>query len=129
MFKSVNPDTISKPRRKYVHSIEIPAEARVLSASGQVGVAADGTVPEGIEAQTDICWHNVVEILKANDMEVKDIFKVVQYLTRVEDRDAHFVVRDRYLGDHSPTSTLLFISALAEPNFIVEVEVMAAKVD
>lgn len=129
MFKSVTPDTISAPRRQYVHSLEIPAGARILSLSGQVGVAADGTVPDGITAQTEICWYNVVEILKANDMGVTDIFKVVQYLTRVEDRDAHFVVRDRYLGDHSPTSTLLFIPALAEPNFIVEVEVMAAKVD
>lgn len=129
MLKSVTPETISAPRRHYVHSIEIPSDHRIVSVSGQVGVAADGSVPEGIEAQTEICWHNIIEILKANDMDASDIVKVTQFLTRVEDRDAHMAIRNRYLGDHKPTSTLLFISALAEPNFIVEVEVMAAKAD
>ena len=60
-------------------------------------------------------------------MAIENIVKVIQYLTRVEDRDAHFVVRNRYLGDHAPTSTLLFVSALAQPEFVVEVEVSAAK--
>ncbi len=32
------------------------------------------------------------------------IASAVQYLTRVEDRDAHFEARNRYRGDHAPTS-------------------------
>lgn len=127
MNKIVNPTTIAAPRRHYVHSIQVPPDSRVVSVSGQVGVAGDGTVPEGVVAQTEICWRNIVEILKANDMDVSDIVKVTQYLTRVEDRDSHMLVRNRFLGEHKPTSTLLFISALAEPEFVVEVEVWAAK--
>lgn len=129
MNRTVNPDTIAPPRRHYVHSIQVPADSRVVSVSGQVGVAADGSIPEDVTAQSEICWQNIVEILKANDMDVKDIVKVTQYLTRVEDRDAHFAVRNRFLGNHKPTSTLLFISALAEPAFVVEVEVWAAEED
>lgn len=127
MNQIVNPDTIAPPRRHYVHSIQVPGNSRVVSVSGQVGVAADGSIPADVTTQSEICWQNIVEILKANDMDVKDIVKVTQYLTRVEDRDAHFEVRNRFLGDHKPTSTLLFISALAEPAFVVEVEVWAAK--
>lgn len=129
MNRIVNPDSIAPPRRHYVHSIQVPANSRVVSVSGQVGVAADGSIPQDVAAQSEICWQNIVEILKANDMGVQDIVKVTQYLTRVEDRDAHFEVRNRFLGDHKPTSTLLFISALAEPAFVVEVEVWAAKED
>jgi enamine deaminase RidA (YjgF/YER057c/UK114 family) len=127
MFKSMNPDGVAPPRRNYVHSIEVPPNCRWLSLSGQVGVAPDGTIPDGITAQTEHCWANNLKILEANGMGIENIVKVVQYLTRVEDRDAHFVVRDRYLGDHKPTSTLLFVPALAEPNFVVEVEISAAK--
>lgn len=127
MNKIVNPDTIAPPRRHYVHSIEVPGNSRIVSVSGQIGVAEDGTIPEGVVAQTEICWSNIIKILAANDMDASDIVKVTQYLTRVEDRDAHMEVRNRFLGDHKPTSTLLFISALAEPEFIVEVEVWAAK--
>lgn len=127
MNKGLNPDGIYPPFRHYIHSIEVPADSRWLSVSGQIGVLPDGTVPDGIVAQTEAAWSNVITILRANDMNVEDIVKVTQFLTRVEDRDAHMEVRGRFLGDHKPTSTLLFISALAQPEFVVEVEVSAAK--
>ena len=127
MFKSMNPAGVAPPFRHYVHSIEVPPNCRWLSISGQIGVAPDGTVPDGITAQTELAWANNLKILEANDMGIENIVKVIQYLTRVEDRDAHFEVRNRYLGDHKPTSTLLFVSALAQPEFVVEVEISAAK--
>ena len=127
MFKSINPKGVAPPFRHYVHSIEVPPNCRWLSISGQIGVAPDGTVPDGITAQTDLAWANNLKILEANGMGIENIVKVIQYLTRVEDRDAHFEVRNRYLGDHKPTSTLLFVSALAQPEFVVEVEISAAK--
>ncbi len=127
MFKSLNPEGVFPPFRQYVHSINVPANCRWLSVAGQIGVLPDGTVPDGITAQTEAAWDNTVKILRANGMDVENIVKVVQYLTRVEDRDEHFKVRDRFLGDHHPTSTLLFVSALAQPEFVVEVEISAAK--
>jgi enamine deaminase RidA (YjgF/YER057c/UK114 family) len=126
MFKAMNPPGVKPPARHYIHSIELPPNCRVLSVSGQVAVRPDGSIPTGISAQTEVCWQNIVNILRASDMGVRNVFKVVQYLTRVEDRDAHMAVRNRFLGDHKPTSTLLFVSALAQPEFIVEVEVWAA---
>ena len=60
-------------------------------------------------------------------MDVPDIVKVVQYPIRVEDRNGHFEERDRFLGTRKPTSTLLFVAALAQPEFTVEVEVVAAR--
>ena len=127
MLVTRNPANIAPPAAMYSHSVEIPPNARWLEVSGQIGVQPDGTVPDGITAQTEAAWQNCVDILRANDMEVTDIVKVLQYLTRVEDRNEHFEVRNRFLGDHKPTSTLLFVSALAQPEFVVEVEVIAAK--
>lgn len=127
MFKSMNPEGVAPPFRHYVHAIEVPPNCRWLSISGQIGVAPDGTVPDGITAQSELAWANNLKILEANGMGIENIVKVIQYLTRVEDRDAHFEVRNRYLGVHTPTSTLLFVSALAQPEFVVEVEISAAK--
>ncbi len=127
MFKAMNPEGVCPPFRHYVHSIEVPANARWLVVSGQVGTRPDGTIPEGIEAQTEAAWTNVVKILEANGMGVQDIVMVTQYLTRVEDRDAHMAIRNRFLGGHLPTSTLLFVSALAQPEMVVEVEIKAAQ--
>ncbi len=127
MNKGLNPDNVAPPFRQYIHSIEVPPNSRWLSLSGQIGVLPDGTVPDDVVAQSEACWDNIVKILRANDLDVEDIVKVIQYLIHPEDRDVHFEVRDRFLGDHHPTSTLLFISALAQPEFLVEVEVSAAK--
>ena len=127
MFKAINPAGVCPPFRHYVHSIEVPPDCRWLVVSGQVGTLPDGTIPDGIEAQTEAAWSNVAKVLEANDMGIGDIVMVTQYLTRVEDRNAHFAIRDRFLGDHVPTSTLLFVSALAQPEMVVEVEIKAAK--
>ena len=126
-FKSLNPDGGAAPPRNYNHSMEVPPNCRTLYVAGQIGMRPDGVVPAGVGPQSEICWQNVVTILRAHDMDVPDIVKVVQYLTRVADRNAHFEVRDRFLGAHKPTSTLLFVAALAQPEFVVEVEVVAAR--
>ena len=60
-------------------------------------------------------------------MTVADVIKVTQYLTRVEDIPAYAKVRSRFLGDERPTSMLLVIPQLVRPEFLVEVEIIAAK--
>ncbi len=127
MFKSMNPEGVCPPFRHYVHSIEVSPNARWLVVSGQVGTLPDGTIPDGVEAQTEAAWNNVVKILDANGMGIEDIVMVTQYLTQVGDRDAHMAIRDRFLGDHKPASTLLYVSALAQPEMVVEVEIKAAQ--
>ena len=51
MFKAMNPEGVCPPFRHYVHSIEVPPNARWLVVAGQVGTLPDGTIPDGIEAQ------------------------------------------------------------------------------
>lgn len=126
MFKAQNPEGVPAPPRHYVHSIEVPANYRWVSVSGQVALREDGTVPETMEEQTEMCWQNIVDILAANDMDASNIVKVTQFLLDASHRDAHMAIRNKFLGDHKPTSTLLVISALAQPEFLVEVEVTAA---
>ncbi len=126
MFNPMNPDGVAPPARHYVHAMSVPAGCRILSLSGQVGTLPDGTIPDGVEAQTEAAWNNVVKCLEANGMGIENVVKVVQYVTDPRWRDAHMAIRDRFLGAHKPTSTLLFVSGLAQPEMLVEVDVWAA---
>ena len=126
MFNPMNPDGVAPPARHYVHAMSVPAGCRLLSLSGQVGTLPDGTIPDGVEAQTEAAWSNVVKCLEANGMGIENVVKVVQYVTDPRWRDAHMAIRDRFLGAHKPTSTLLFVSGLAQPEMLVEVDVWAA---
>ena len=82
MFKAINPTDIVAPYGgAYNQAIEVPAGARMLYLSGQVGMAKDGTIPAGIEAQSEQLWINVTAILRDAGMTVNNIVKLNIYLT------------------------------------------------
>ena len=126
MIRKLNPPAISAPSGAYTHGIEIPGGARVLQISGQVGVRPDGTVADGIEAQLECAWQNILAILAAAHMSAADIVKVTTYLTRPEDFKVHPRIRAKYLGDARPAATAVCVVALAAPEFLCEIEAIAA---
>jgi 2-iminobutanoate/2-iminopropanoate deaminase len=127
MNKRHNPKSIAAPIGTYSHGIETPPNARWLHVAGQTGLRPDGTTPEGIEAQTEAVWTSIVAILKEARMVPTDIVKINTYITRAEYFPGMAKIRAKYLGDHRPASTAIICTALARPEFIVEVEAIAAK--
>ena len=128
MFRKFNPKTIAPPAATYVHGLEVPPNARLLFVAGQTGMRPDGSVPGSIEEQSDQVWRNISAILAEGGMGIGDLVKVTSFVTKAENLKQYGAVRDKYLGDHRPTTTLLVISGLARPEYLVEVEAIAAKV-
>jgi 2-iminobutanoate/2-iminopropanoate deaminase len=126
-MKTHNPSTVSAPVGPYSHGVEMPATARWLYISGQIGIDHDGKVAPHFEAQAEQCWRNIKAILADAGMGVENLVKVTHFLTRAEDVVTYGKVRARHLGEARPASTLLVISALARPGLLVEVEAIAAK--
>ena len=122
-----NPKTIAAPGGRYSHGVEVPPNARWLYVSGQVGVAPDGKVPVGIGPQVENCWRNILAILADAGMGLGDVVKVTVLLIRDSDIAAYREARDRVIGDARPASTLMVISRLASPDYLVEIEAVAAK--
>jgi 2-iminobutanoate/2-iminopropanoate deaminase len=111
----------------YSDAIEVGPNLRWLLTSGTPGLATDGDLPKDISGQTELAWKHVISMLEQAGMTVADIVKVTQYLTRAEDIAAYGKVRTRFLGDVRPAAMLLFIPQLVRPEFLVEVEIVAAK--
>lgn len=122
-----NPPTIAVPAATYSHGVEIAPNARWLYIAGQVGTKPDGTLDSNIEGQAEQAWLNVVAILEGGDMNIKNLVKVTSLLTRPQDIPAYAKVRDRFLGDMRPATTMVVVQALARPAFLIEVEAAAAK--
>ena len=76
------PGTVAAPFGPYSHAVEVPEGSRLLYISGEVGVLPDGTVPEGIEAQAEVWWRNIIAILADVGMGVGDLVKITTYLVR-----------------------------------------------
>ncbi|HYM31900.1 MAG TPA: RidA family protein [Candidatus Cybelea sp.] len=126
MNKAHHPESIGPATAPYSYGIEVPAGARWLYISGQVG-ARQGQVGKTIEEQSEIAWRNLLDVLESAGMGIRDVVKVTAFLT-----DSRFVVpyrsaRDRFQAGHKPASTLLIVQALAMPEWLVEVEAIAAK--
>ncbi len=122
-----NTSTVAKPASSYSQAIEVPANARWLHISGQIGVAPDGTPREGIEAQADQCWTNIRNILTAAGMGVGDIVKVTTFLTNKGHVGVARTARERALDGGRPAATLVVVAALASPAWLIEIEAVAAK--
>ena len=126
-FVHHTPGTIRAPFANYSHGVELPPGARIIVCSGQLGITAEDSITEGSEAQTDLIFGNIAEILASADMELSDIVRINAY---VSDRDylaGYMRARDRYVCDPPPASTLMIVSGFARPEFVVEIEVLAAK--
>ena len=129
MLKTYNPASISSSRSNYSHAVEVPPNARTLYISGQVPVAADGSTPEGIEDQVVLAFDNVQTVLAEAGMSLDDVVRVNVYLTDESYFPAFRDRRNRLFTDHKAASTAIAIAALANPQFKVEIEAVAAKVD
>ena len=87
------------------------------------------TIPDDIESQAEIAFSNIKKILEASGFGLEDVVFMKSFLTRRADRDGYQKVRSAMWGDIKPASTFLLVSGLARPEFLVEVEVVAAKSD
>ena len=120
-----NPEGVHAPASRYSHAALVEGASRRLVVSGQVGVAPDGTVAAGAEAQVDQALANLGTILAAHGMGVTNIVKMTVFLTDAALVGAWRARRTAWLGEHAPASTLLVVVGLADPRFLVEVEAEA----
>jgi 2-iminobutanoate/2-iminopropanoate deaminase len=127
MIERVTPEAIHPPLANYRHAVCVPPGARWLFLSGQLGIAPDGTIPQSFEGQAAQCFENIRAILAGAGMGFSDLVRLNTYLTDPADLKAYMAVRDRYVGDPPPASTLLVIQALARPELRIEVEAVAAQ--
>jgi enamine deaminase RidA (YjgF/YER057c/UK114 family) len=129
MIRSLNPSQIRAPFARYSHGIEVPSGARMVFCSGQLGANADDTVPATAEGQAELCFENIKAILGAAGMGLEHLVRIDAFVTGREHMKGYMAARDRYVSDPPPASTLVIVSGFTRPEFVVEIEVVAARVD
>jgi enamine deaminase RidA (YjgF/YER057c/UK114 family) len=122
------PQQIRVPFARYSHAVEVPAGARWLLCSGQLGIALDDAIPDSAEAQAMLCFEAIAACLAAAQMAFADVVRVNAYVTDRMHMGAYMAVRDRFVASPPPASTLMIVSGFTRPEFKVEVEAIAAKV-
>ena len=110
-----------------VHTfVEKPLAIRVSEGDRMVQTARDkeGTIVCVGDAagQTRQVLENLKAVVEGAGGRMEDIAKTTVYITNVDDRPAVGAVRREFFKGDPPANTLLIISALAAPEFLVEIE-------
>ncbi len=128
MLRHLVPSAIRKPFARYSHAVEVPAQARWLLCSGQLGISATDQIPATTEEQAVLCFEAIGACLKEAGMTFGDIVRINAYVTDRAHMAPYMAVRDRYVALPPPASTLMIVGGFTRPEFTVEIEAIAAKV-
>ena len=124
-----NPPQVFPPYAGYAHAVEVPPSARSLFISGLNGYESDGTtMPPAFADQTRLVWRHLGAILSAADMGYGDLISLRFFLASADDDEANVALIKEHLGDHRACRTVV-VQQLLEPEWLIEVEAIAAKVD
>jgi enamine deaminase RidA (YjgF/YER057c/UK114 family) len=122
-----NPDGMTKPTA-YSQVVEVNGPHRIIFIAGQTGVDAGGKAAQGFRAQAMQVFENIKTALNSAGGDFEHIVKMTTYLTDIEQNaDAYREVRASFFANKAtlPASTLLQITRLANPSYLIEVEAMA----
>jgi enamine deaminase RidA (YjgF/YER057c/UK114 family) len=113
----------------YTHVVAARGE-RMVYVSGQVAMDAAGELVGGedLAAQTEQVMENLGVALAAAGASFEDVVKITTFVVgyQPEHRAAISAVRSRYLSaENPPASTLVGVSALAAPGWLIEIEAVA----
>jgi 2-iminobutanoate/2-iminopropanoate deaminase len=126
-MRAFNPAGVPGPFGSYSHGIEVESPMRLVFGAGQTGVDTDGRIGEDIEEQSRLLWRNIQGVLAGADMKISDIAQLTMLLVRRDDLPTARSVREEFLDGHRPASTLQFVAGLAHPDWLIEVDFVAAR--
>lgn len=126
-MKILNPENVVKPASNYAQGVVHAAGAERMVISGQLGLRPDGSLEEGLRAQMERAWSNVFAVMAAGGFEREHLLRATIYVTVPGQVGLYREVRDAMLAGHRCANTYLEISALAAPEFLVEIEAEAIK--
>jgi len=126
VHKPLSPKNIHPPFAPYSHGIEIPAGARLVFCSGQVGIGSDKVIPTDCAGQAAICFESIRAILGEAGLGLENVVRINAYVTAREHLQPYMQVRNSLFSEPYPASTLMIVSGFARPEFVVEIEAIAA---
>ena len=126
MHKSLSPAGIHPPFAPYSHGIEVAAGSRLVFCSGQLGIGADKVVPADCAGQAALCFENIRAVLAEAGMGFEHVVRINAFVAGREHLQPYMQVRNGLFSEPYPASTLMIVSGFARPEFVVEIEAVAA---
>ena len=124
---SINPHQVWHSGPIFSHVASTTGPVRIVATAGQLGIDTQGVIIKDPEAQIEQAFKNLHQCLEAAGARVQDVFKMVWYIVNYDHKNRLYRKSlINFLGGHRPATTAIAVPALAEPDFIFEIEAYAA---
>jgi enamine deaminase RidA (YjgF/YER057c/UK114 family) len=131
---TISPVTgLGSPVGLYSHAVPLPPATRLLCVSGQLSVdGAGSSLHTGdFDAQMRQVFSNLATVLDAAGSGLGEVVKMTTYLVDPDHIDDFYRVREQLFAELFPDAvypgnTLLVVQRLVRPEFLIEIEALAA---
>jgi enamine deaminase RidA (YjgF/YER057c/UK114 family) len=111
----------------YAQAAKVTEGKTLLFISGQVAYTAEGGAahPGDFKAQAHAALRALKAQVEAGGGTMADIVKITTFVTDMRFRPDWAAVRQEYFGAQTPPSTMVGVTALAVPEWLIEIEAIA----
>ena len=127
MKKQVTSEKIRQPSGHFSQAIAIEAKGKLVFISGMTSRRADGTIAGvgDIEAQTRQVCENLKSAVETAGGTMDDICRVDVYVRNMEHFDKIHKVRREYFKAPAPASTMVEVTKMTSPDYLIEMNAIA----
>jgi 2-iminobutanoate/2-iminopropanoate deaminase len=129
--KQITSSKIRQPSGHFSQATMVEARGRLVFISGMTSRRPDGAIAGvgDIEAQTRQVCENLKAAVEAAGGTLDDICRVDVYVRNMEHFDQIHKVRREYFGVPAPASTMVEVSKMTSPEYLIEINAIAVVAD
>ncbi len=120
----IQPTGLNRPTG-YTHVVKV---GNLAILAGQTATDSSGNLVGvgDVEAQAEQVYNNIKTALASVGADFSSLVMTTTYLTRAEDLEGYRRVRSKHIHTDMPASTLVFVTRLANPDYLIEIQAIAA---
>jgi len=129
--QQIRSDKLRQPSGVFSHATAIEAKGRLVFISGMTARKLDGTIAGigDIEVQTRQVCENIKAAVEAAGGTMDDICRVDVYVRNMEHFDKIHKVRQQYFKPPLPASTMVEVTKMVSPDYLIEINALAVVED
>lgn len=127
MKQQITSDKLAKPNGHFSQATTVEAKGKLVFISGMTARRADGSIAGigDIEAQTRQVCDNLKAAAEAAGGSLDDVVRVDVYVRNIEHFATIHKVRQEYFKAPVPASTMVEVSKMVSPDYLIEISAIA----
>jgi reactive intermediate/imine deaminase len=125
--QQVTTSKVREPMGHFSQAIAIEARGKLVFISGMTARRPDGSIAGigDVEAQTRQVCENLKSAVEAAGGTMEDICRVDVYVRNIEHFDKIHKVRREYFKAPAPASTMVEVTKMVSPEYLIEISAIA----